>query len=261
MTDVPTDLLDRFNNIFTQFNNGSTDSELVPILERDLQSEAAKIFEEHGLRGFESRRSEAIRHQIGCVVIGYHDGRTDIKQIEISGDVIDGVEMWYGRAEWKTPTTFMHSDPDATLKRICAMFAGTVAEYAISNPEGKHSPGSSLDERVLTNVLIGNLYAPELSGYKLQEILHAFGCRCREIFKPNKTVIIELLEELEEADKIGTKRLKHILSKIEHVPELLEPGLGIKKHLPPKTGNGAAGPTSPTSINKTTSATPFQESS
>jgi hypothetical protein len=218
---IPVDLLDHF----AQFD-GMVDPELVPNLERSLQSAAAKIFEQHGLRGFEARRSDAVRHEIGHAIVAYHDGCTDIKELKIFGDTVDGVEMWSGRVEWKMPAqTITQSDHNAVLKHACAAYAGYVAERAITNPEGKPGPASSLDEIILAQFLTTNLtFESEFTGFTGDDILQACALRCYEILGHNEPIIEELMYELEEKDNIGTKRLKQILGKIERVPELLEPG-------------------------------------
>jgi hypothetical protein len=230
---IPSNILNRLisRNAFLHFDKQAT-PEALAHLNSCLESAVSEIFGKRGLRGFQSRRSDAARHEIGHAVVACHDGR-EIKSIEIFGDTIEDIEMWGGWIEVEAePSKQKAPDHDTILKRVCHIYAGFCAEHYIANPDGTPAAGSSIDEIITAQIITSNLsQGPDFNDFESEWILNACGHRDLEIMLSNADVIEELLTELDKTQKLEGARLKEIMEGIHRAPELLAPGLGIKKYL------------------------------
>jgi hypothetical protein len=189
-----------------------------------IENTVRDAFNQHGISAFAMPRDAAMAHEAGHAIVGTHEGVL-YRSVSIESRSVPGFGMAWGG--WCNADVGWTSGPDTTaqsdLSRARIIIAGLAAEALT----GKDNPGSSIDERALTTALVSNaankLAKQNLSDAEFLAYAEQLGDEqvwnaTIAILRNNEEPFQQLVNELDQREKVKGSKLRNILAKVRRIP-------------------------------------------
>jgi hypothetical protein len=187
-----------------------------------IENAVRDVLTKHGSSAFHMSREAALAHEAGHVIVGAHEG-VFFRSVTISSRVVPVFGTAWGGwcasdAGWTTgPDTTAESD----LSRARIVIAGFVAEALT----GWDKPGSSIEERAVTSVLVNNA-ANKLGKHLSPAEFEPYALRLGDeqvwnvtvaILRHNHEPFLHLIEQLHQHGKVKGRALRDIITKVKRI--------------------------------------------
>jgi hypothetical protein len=194
------------------------DPETTNALWETIGKQINKLLAEQGPVAFETPRSSAIAHEVGHCIQAAHDGIC-VERVRVFTQQAFGQVAWVGWTDSSDPRCLIGPDtaPELILKRACSLIAGVVAEAVLDR--GGYRDGSSLDEVVVAQLLIGQLtLREEYNNIDPPRLWDACWGRTAALLKHNEAPARDLMRKLDLTQTVRGSPLAKVMAQVQHLP-------------------------------------------